>query len=119
MVLVDTSVWISHLRQADANLQSLLLAEHVACHPFVVGELACGNLRNRAEILELLRELPQPVVATDAEILRFIETRCLMGRGAGFVDVHLLASAVLDGLSIWTQDRRLHDAALDLGVSFD
>ena len=118
MVLVDTSVWVAHLREADANLQSLLLAEEVVCHPFVIGELACGNLRNREEILELLQELPQAIVAEHAEVLSFIEARRLMGRGIGLVDVHLLASAVLGGLPIWTRDRRLREAATDIGVSF-
>jgi len=119
MVLVDTSIWVSHLREGDADLQSLLLAEDVACHPFVIGELACGNLANRAEILELLRELPQTTVAGHAEVLSFIEARRLMGRGIGLIDIHLLASAVLSGVRVWTRDRRLRESAVEIGVSFD
>lgn len=119
MVLVDTSVWVSHFRETDVDLQSLLLADEVVCHPFVIGELACGSLGNRKEILELLQALPQATVAEDTEVLSFIETRRLMGCGIGFVDVHLLASAVLGRLPVWTHDRRLREAATDLGASFD
>ena len=119
MVLVDTSIWVSHLRAADTDLASLLLAEEVVCHPFVIGELACGNLANREEILELLHELPRAIAAQHEEVLSFIEARRLMGRGIGLVDVHLLTSAVLSGLPIWTRDRRLHEAAVEIGISFD
>jgi len=119
MVLVDTSIWVSHLREADTDLESLLLAEEVVCHPFVIGELACGNLANREEILELLQELPRPITAQDNEVLSFIEARRLMGRGIGLVDAHLLTSAVLSGLPIWTRDRRLREAAIEIGISFD
>jgi predicted nucleic acid-binding protein len=118
MVLVDTSVWVSHLRTADANLQALLLAEEVACHPFIVGELACGNLANRQEILGLLHQLPQAAVAAHAEVLSLIDARRLMGRGVGLVDVHLLASAMLGGLPLWTHDRRLRAAAEEMGAAF-
>jgi len=119
MVLVDTSVWIAHLREGDAALQSLLLAGDVVCHPFVVGELACGNLANRREILGLLQELPQAKVAEHNELLHVIEARHLMGHGIGFVDVHLLASALLDGFPVWTRDRRFGAAARQIGVSFE
>ncbi len=119
MVLVDTSVWISHLREADVNLQSLPLAEEVVCHPFVIGELACGNLGNREEVPELLRELSQAIVAEHAEALSFIDARRLMCRGLGLVDVHLPASAIPGGLPIWTRDRRLREAAMHMGASFD
>jgi hypothetical protein len=107
------------LREADTDLASLLLAEEVVCHPFVIGELACGNLANREEILDLLQELPRAIPAQHEEVLSFIEARRLMGRGIGLVDVHLLTSAVLSGLPIWTRDRRLREAAVEIDVSFD
>lgn len=120
MILVDTSVWIQHFRHAEPRLEAALDMEEVLTHPFVVGELACGNLRNRAEILELLDHLPPGTVATDEEVLEFIETRKLMGRGVGYIDVHLLASAALsDTTGLWTRDRRLTDVAAILGLGFD
>ncbi|NOY82554.1 MAG: type II toxin-antitoxin system VapC family toxin [Kiritimatiellaeota bacterium] len=119
MVLVDTSVWIRHFRTADVDLQNLLLAGEVVCHPFITGELACGGLRNRREILDLLHELPQAIVAEHGEVLSFLEARRLVDRGIGLVDVHLLASAILGGFPIWTRDRRLREAAIDIGISFD
>jgi predicted nucleic acid-binding protein len=119
MVLVDTSVWVSHLRATDTELVSLLAAEKVACHPFVIGELACGNLANRQEILALLQDLPPATTAQDHEVLSLIEARRLMGRGIGLVDVHLLASALLSPMPIWTRDRRLREAAVEMGISFD
>lgn len=119
MVLVDTSVWVEHLRAGHRGLGAMLLADAVTCHPFVVGELACGNLRNRAEILGLLRALPQATVAADDEVLRFVETHGLMGRGIGWVDAHLLAAAVLSGVRVWTRDGRLRQAAAELGLSHD
>ena len=119
MVLVDTSVWISHLRETEPLLQSLLLAETVVCHPFIIGELACGGLGNRPEILEHLQALPQAPEVGHQEILTFIDARCLMGRGIGLVDVHLLAAAVLHGDHLLTQDQRLRAVAVELGISFD
>ena len=115
MVLVDTSIWVSHLREADPDLASLLLAEEVVGHPL----LACGNLANREEILDLLQELPRAIPAQHEEVLSFIEARRLMGRGIGLIDVHLLTSAVLSDLPIWTRDRRLREAAVEIDVSFD
>ena len=117
MVLVDTSVWVDHLRRGNASLQARLLAEEVLCHPFVIGELACGSLRNRDEILSLLQALPPAVVADDAEALVFIERHRLMGLGIGLIDVHLLASALLSGARLWTLDKRLKAAAGRLGVA--
>ena len=93
MILVDTSVWIDHLRKRESALIAALEAGLVLMHPFVVGELACGNLENRAELISLLRDLPPAPVATDAEALGFIDRHQLMGRGIGYFDVHLLASA--------------------------
>ena len=118
MILVDTSVWIDHLRQGDPDLVRALEAGEVLAHPFVVGELACGNLKNRAEFLKLLRAMPQAPVATDAEALAFIDGRALMGRGIGYLDVHLLASVVLAaGATLWTRDKRLAAVAQELGLA--
>jgi hypothetical protein len=116
MVLVDTSVWVAHLRHGSPELVALLDDARVLCHPFVVGELACGNLANRQEILDLVRALPAGAVATDAEILDFIESNGLSGTGLGLIDVHLLASARLARCGLWSYDRRLSTAARDLRI---
>jgi len=116
MILADTNVWIKHFRESDAELISQLNIGFVACHPFIIGELACGNLGNRAEILLLLQALPSSPVVEDKEILEFIEKNSLMGRGLGYVDIHLLASAIIGNVALWTYDRRLNDAAVELGV---
>lgn len=118
MILVDTSVWIDHLRRGDPSLVTALEAGRVLMHPFVVGELACGILHRRAEILMLVRELPRAPVATDDEALEFIEQRHLMGRGIGYVDVHLLASVALVGTArLWTRDKRLAAVARELAFA--
>lgn len=111
MVLVDTSVWVSHFRRRHPGLVNLLNDGEVACHPFIVGELACGNLRNRTTILTLLQALPMAVVAEHQETMTFIESRALMGKGLGYIDVHLLASCILSGLPIWTLDKKLERVA--------
>lgn len=111
MILVDTSVWIDHLRRGNHQLGHLLLEDKVLTHPFVVGELACGNLRNRGELLGLLNALPQAQVAEHAEVHRLIEQRKLSGRGLGWVDMHLLASALLTRCRLFTLDRQLIAAA--------
>jgi predicted nucleic acid-binding protein len=116
MVLVDTSVWVSHLREGDDRLADLLDAGVVCCHPFVIGELACGNLKNRAGILSLLRALPAAELADHDEVLAFIDANRLMGKGLGYVDVHLLCSTVLSGISFCTADRRLAQVAATLGI---
>lgn len=117
MILVDTSVWIDHLRSGDARLAKILEDGRVLTHSFVVGELACGNLKNRREILALLDRLPRAPIATDAEARLFIERHSLMGRDLGYVDVHLLASAALASpASLWTRDRQLATAASELGI---
>ncbi len=119
MILVDSNVWIDHLRVGDEELAMLLNSARVLMHPFVVGELACGNLRDREGILHLLKALPQAPVASEAEVLSFIEQRHLMGRGIGYVDVHLLASVALAAPgSLWTRDKRLLAVAKDLGVAY-
>ena len=118
MILVDTSVWVDHLRTGDESLAALLNSSQVSTHPFVVGELACGNLQKRAEVLALLSELPQTTVAHDDEVLYFIERQELMGRGIGYVDNHLLAAVALDGSArLWTRDKRLRAVAEALGLS--
>jgi len=118
MVLVDTSVWVSHLRKGNSQLEGLLLDGNVVCHPFVVGELACGQIKNRREILSLLQALPMVKVVGDEELLLFIERNRLMGIGLGLVDVHLMAAAVLAGISLWTRDRRLRQACAKLNIDF-
>ncbi len=115
-MLVDTSVWVDHLRRGNADLASALEAGEVWCHAFVQGELACGHLINRRHILSLLAALPQAPEATHAEALAFLEARGLMAKGLGWVDVHLLASALLAGLPLWTLDRPLARAAAQLGM---
>jgi predicted nucleic acid-binding protein len=110
MVLVDSSVWVAHLRTGNVGLGTLLSDTHVACHPFIVGELACGNLINRAEILSLLQALPMASHADHEEVMRFIENYHLMGKGLD-VDMHLLSSALLTNIPLWTLTRdltRLH-----------
>jgi predicted nucleic acid-binding protein len=118
MVLVDTSVWVKHLREGEPVLEDSLEDGHVMCHPFIVGELACGNLKKRTEILSLLQALPMAVSAEHGDILRFIEDNRLMAKGLGFIDMHLLASALLSGLQLWTLDKRLRQVALKLGLAF-
>ncbi|HOO71585.1 MAG TPA: PIN domain-containing protein [Spirochaetota bacterium] len=118
MVLVDTSVWIEHFRNGLPRLESLLSNVSVATHPYVIGELACGNMGNRKEILSLLQSLDSMPVITLEECLSFIEMKKLHGRGIGFVDVNLLASALLSGVMLWTRDRNLHALALEMGLAF-
>ena len=118
MVIVDTSIWVTHLRRGSRHLEELLLDAKVVCHPLVVGELACGNLKNKDEFLSLLQSLPMaPVVVLD-ELLYFIERHRLMGKGIGFVDANLLASARLAGILLWTSDRILRSAATELEVAY-
>ncbi len=108
MILVDTSVWIDHLRTGDDKLVQQLNTSKVLMHPFVLGELACGNLNKRKEILTLFKNLPRSSVATDNEVLFFIEQHKLMGRGIGYIDTHLLAAVALNGSArLWTRDKRL------------
>ena len=118
MVIVDTSIWITHLRHGSRRLEELLLDAQVMCHPFVIGELACGTMRNRDEILSLLQTLPAAPTVSLTEALHFIESNSLMGAGIGFVDVHLLASAQLASFPLWTSDKRLKEASHRLGLSY-
>ena len=114
MVLVDTSVWINHLRTGNPYLVRLLEGNVVAIHDFVIGELACGNLKNRQECLSLLGLLPRCRQASHEEVLFFIEHKRLMGRGLGYIDVCLLASATISGCRLWTEDRKLAGMAKEL-----
>jgi predicted nucleic acid-binding protein len=118
MILVDTSVWVDHLRAGDAMLAGLLDAAMVLAHPFVIGELALGNLHRRETVVNALSDLPMANVATDAEVLHFINRNTLFGRGVGYVDCHLLAAARLTaGAELWTRDKRLHGVAVQLGLA--
>ena len=118
MILVDTSVWIDHLRANDENLTRLLNAGQILSHPFVIGELALGNLRQRDIILDALDNLPKADIATDQEVLRFINQHALFGLGIGYIDAHLLVSARLTvGGSIWTWDKRLLGVADSFGLA--
>jgi predicted nucleic acid-binding protein len=119
MVLVDTSVWVRHLREGDSDLEQLLNDGQVMCHPYIVGELACGNLKNRREVLSFMQLLPQACPAQHEEILGFIELNHLMGKGLGYVDVHLSASALLTGVPLLSYDKRLNEAAEMLGIRCD
>lgn len=118
MVLVDTSVWVAHLRDGIIGLEALLKEGHVICHPFIVGELACGNLRNRSEILSLLQALPMAIHAEHEEVMRFIENDSLMGKGLGYIDMHLLASAILTEVPLWTLDKKLGEVSSKLGLAY-
>ena len=118
MTLVDTSVWIDHLREKVAGLSDLLMEGDVLVHPFVIGELACGNLSNRTEILSRLKSLPFARLGSDSEALLLIERRALMGKGLGYIDIHLLSSALLSEAALWTRDKRLSETARTLGAAY-
>jgi predicted nucleic acid-binding protein len=119
MVLVDTSVWVDHFRSDNAVLKDLLENQKVACHPFVIGELACGNLKNRKNILSLLQALPSTPMLDDEEVLYFIEQNRLMGKGLGLIDVHILAASVISSVRFWTLDKRLKGVAIEFGIEFE
>jgi predicted nucleic acid-binding protein len=118
MVLVDTSVWIEHFRRNSPALRSLLEGAEVYCHPFVIGELACGNLKNRDEILSLLASLDKTTPVEDYEALEFVESNQLYGCGLGWIDIHLLSSALITGVKIWTLDRRLRQMAKRFDIAY-
>jgi predicted nucleic acid-binding protein len=117
-VLVDTSVWVDHLRATDAHLSLLLEHGRVLCHPFVIGELACGNLKNRAEILAALSELPAAATIDFDEFMHFVDQNRLHGVGLGFVDINLLAAALLSDATLWTADKRLKKIAAEFGATY-
>ena len=118
MVLVDTSVWIDHLRKNDQHLQLLLIDGEVVCHPLIIGELVCGNLNNRKEILGLLQALPMAFEIDFEEYLYFVEEHNLFGKGIGYIDIQLLASAKLSQTSLWTLDKRLKAIAVEFGINY-
>jgi predicted nucleic acid-binding protein len=118
MILVDTSIWVGHLRKGNDLLSLLLEQGRVLTHPFIIGELACGSMVNRREILGLLETLPGIGVAGHSEVLHLLEGRRLYGQGIGWIDAHLLASAMLSHSFFWTSDKRLHRLAEFLGVAY-
>lgn len=118
-MLVDTSVWIDHLRRGNRHLARCLERGEVESHPFVVGELACGRLERREEILSLLVALPRVEDADHSEVLALVDSEGLSGQGLGWVDVHLLASTVLSGTTLWSLDKRLAGQARKLAVLFE
>jgi predicted nucleic acid-binding protein len=118
MILVDTSIWIDHLRSSSVELSGLLNKSQVLVHPFVIGEVALGHLKRRQQVLDALSGLPQAEIATDPEVRLFIELADLTGKGIGYLDVHLLASAKLSGALLWTRDKRLAAAAEKLELSY-
>jgi predicted nucleic acid-binding protein len=118
LILVDTSIWIDHLRADNAALKRLLDVGRVLMHPFVIGELALGRMRQREMILAALSDLPRAELATDTEVLGFVDREALFGRGIGYVDAHLLASTRLSaGATMWTRDARLRSVAEKLGLA--
>ena len=120
MILVDTSVWVQHLRAADRALVTLLIVGQVLGHPFVVGELALGNLKPRKIVLVSLQKLPQVTTSTDKEVLHFVDRYALYGTGIGYIDAHLLASLRLTpGAVLWTRDKPLQLVAEKLGLAWD
>lgn len=118
MVLVDTSIWVSHLRDGDAQLKKLLNNGEVIIHPFIIGELACENIKNREEIFSLLNCLPTAEVTENKTVLEFIENSGLMGKGIGYIDVHLLASALISDSLLWSGDRKLNKMAEELKINY-
>ncbi|MCO5044890.1 MAG: PIN domain-containing protein [Verrucomicrobia bacterium] len=117
MILVDTSVWIDHLREGNRVLAKLLTDGDVLCHPFIIGEVACGHLRQRREIIALLHTLPSLDRVSDDEALFFIEKHRLYGKGIGLIDIHLLASCSIGSCQLWTKDKRLLRIADNMGIS--
>jgi predicted nucleic acid-binding protein len=117
VTLVDNSVWVDHLHDGDSDLAEILNRGEVLCHPFVIGELACGCMKNRTEILCLLAALPVAVVADHDEVLHLVNEHQLMGKGLGWIDVHLLASALLTGCTLWTRDKAVLSAAVTVGIN--
>ena len=118
MILVDTSIWIDHLHHSDEDLKELLLSSQVCIHPYILGELSCGNISNRKEILSLLRALPTIDTVLDEEVFTLIERNKLYGKGLGFIDVHLLASALIHNVLIWTRDKSLEREVKELGINW-
>ncbi len=118
MILADTSIWVSHFREGDPWLQECLSNGQILIHSFVLGEIACGNLRSRSRVLNDLSQLPFAICATDDEVLTLLEQQSLFGKGIGWIDAHLLASARLTSCQLWTLDRPLRDLARQLRVGY-
>lgn len=118
MVLIDTSVWVSFLREGNVELGNLLNDGEVICHPFIIGELACGNLKNREEILTLLKLLPQINMVDHGDALYFIDSNYAMGKGLGYIDIHLAASSLISGIPIWTLDKNLERFTKGLKINY-
>ncbi len=119
-ILIDTSIWIDHFRNDNKHLKGLLINSYpILCHEYIIGELACGNIKNRDGILKLLSSLPKAPIVSFNEYLYFIEKQKLYGLGVGFVDIHLLASALIINAKIWTLDKRLKKIATILQINYD
>ncbi|MBN1780081.1 type II toxin-antitoxin system VapC family toxin [bacterium] len=118
MVLADTSVWIDHLRNMNDQLVDLLNDGEVFCHPFIIGELACGNLKNRKEILTDLQALPKTSIIDHEEIMFFIENNKIMGKGLGYIDIAILTSSLVTGIPLWTFDQKLNAEAIKFNLSY-
>ena len=117
MILADTSIWMHHFRQSNAELCTHLMNGQIAMHPFILGELACGNLPKREDTLRDLDHLPHAPPCLDREVRELIESRLLMGKGIGYIDAHLLASSMVSGIDLWTHDKRLLQLASALGCN--
>ena len=118
MVIVDTSIWVNHLRKGSLHLEELLLNAKVVCHPFIIGELACGNIKNRNGFLSLIQTLPMAPMIDPDEFLYFIEQKGLIGKGIGFVDIYLLSSACLSEIPLWTSDKKLKSVSIELNIAY-
>ncbi|MEZ5691586.1 MAG: hypothetical protein R3D71_07975 [Rickettsiales bacterium] len=118
MVLVDTSVWIDHFRSSNNELQSLLNECQVLSHNFIIGELSLGNFKKRNAILEYLNDFPKAIHAEDSEVANFIKKNKLFGRGIGYIDAHLLASAIITETHIWTNDKKLRNITSEFDISW-
>lgn len=120
MILIDSSVWIDHFRQPLSVIFELAEGERILSHPFVIGELALGSIKDRREVIDNMAILPKAIAANDEEVLMLIERKKLFGRGIGYADAHLIASTLLtDGARLWSFDRRLTSAAQELGCAAD
>ena len=119
MILADTSVWIKHFREGQTHLISLLEQGFIACHPFIIGELACGSLKNRSEIINLLEALPKVKVLEHSEAMEFIESQELMSLGIGYIDTHLLGSSLISDCPLWTFDKALKKTARFLNTAYN
>jgi predicted nucleic acid-binding protein len=118
LVLADTSIWVTHFRKSENHLIQLLESGFVVCHPFIIGELACGSLKNRNEIIQLLEALPNVPVLDHQEVMSFIESRKIMSKGIGYVDIHLLGSSLISDIPLWTLDKSLAKVASTLKIEY-